>query len=94
MPISGSRDSEINIDGLPDYRMSELAHVEEIEFFSHSRRKAKLSAFSPWQTNAFYSAIYRGFSFNLKKRSFCWYELLISLVFTLCNLWTDVNDEW
>ena len=36
MPISGSRDSEINIDGLPDYRMGELAEVEEIEFFSDS----------------------------------------------------------
>ena len=34
LPISGSRDSEINIDGLPDYRMNESADVEEIEFFS------------------------------------------------------------
>ena len=42
----------------------------------------------------FIGAAYRGFSFNLKKRSFCWAELLISLVFTLCNLWTDVNNEW
>ena len=32
------RDSEINIDGLPDRdRMGELAEVEEIEFFSDSR---------------------------------------------------------
>ena len=30
----GSRDSEINIDGLPDYRMNESADVEETEFFS------------------------------------------------------------
>ena len=34
LPISGSRGSEINIDGLPDYRMRESADVEEIEFFS------------------------------------------------------------
>ena len=33
LPISGSRDSEINIDGLPDYCMGESAHIEEIEFF-------------------------------------------------------------
>ena len=26
--ISGSRDSEVNIDGLPDYRMNESADVE------------------------------------------------------------------
>ena len=32
----GSRDSEINIDGLPDYRMGESADIEEIEFFSDS----------------------------------------------------------
>ena len=39
MPISGSRDSEINIDDLPDRdRMGELAEVEEIEFFSDSIR--------------------------------------------------------
>ena len=31
LPISGSSDSEINIDGLPDYRMNESADVEEIE---------------------------------------------------------------
>ena len=30
----GSRDSEINIDGLPDYHMNESADVEETEFFS------------------------------------------------------------
>ncbi|XP_068696877.1 uncharacterized protein [Montipora foliosa] len=36
LPISGSRDSEINIDGLPDYRMGESADIEEIEFFSDS----------------------------------------------------------
>ena len=30
----GSRDSEINIDGLLDYRMNESADVEETEFFS------------------------------------------------------------
>ena len=30
----GSRDSEINIDGLPDYRMNESSDVEETEFFS------------------------------------------------------------
>lgn len=36
LPISGRRDSEINIDGLPDYRMGESADIEEIEFFSDS----------------------------------------------------------
>ena len=36
LPISSSRDSEINIDGLPDYRMGESADIEEIEFFSDS----------------------------------------------------------
>ena len=36
LPISGSRDSEIYIGGLPDYRMGESANVEEIEFFSDS----------------------------------------------------------
>ena len=36
LPISGSRDSEINIDGLPDYRMGESADIEDIEFFSDS----------------------------------------------------------
>ena len=33
----------------------------------------------------FIAAVYRGFSFNLKKRSFCWAKHLISLVFTLCK---------
>ena len=36
LPISGSSDSEINIDGLPDYRMGESADIEEIEFFTDS----------------------------------------------------------
>ena len=36
LPISGSRDSEINIDGLPDYRKGESADIEEIEFFTNS----------------------------------------------------------
>ena len=36
LPISGSRGSEINIDGLPDYRMGESGGIEEIEFFSDS----------------------------------------------------------
>ena len=34
LPISGSRGSEINIDGLPDYRMVESDDIEEIEFFT------------------------------------------------------------
>ena len=33
LPISNSRDSEINIDDLPDYRMKESADVEELELF-------------------------------------------------------------
>lgn len=36
LPISGSRDSKFNIDGLPKYRMDESADVEEIELFSDS----------------------------------------------------------
>ena len=36
LPISGSRDSEINIDGLPDCRMGESIDVGEIQFFSDS----------------------------------------------------------
>ena len=36
LPIFCSRDSEINIDGLPDYRMGESADIEEIEFFTDS----------------------------------------------------------
>ena len=36
LPISGSRDSEIYIDGLLDYPMGESANVGEIEFFSDS----------------------------------------------------------
>ena len=31
LPISGSRDSEINIDGLPDYCMGESADIEEVK---------------------------------------------------------------
>ena len=34
------RDSEINIDGLPDYRMGESADIEEIEFFSDSEEES------------------------------------------------------
>ena len=34
--ISGSRDSEINIHGFPDYRVDESANVEKIEFFTDS----------------------------------------------------------
>ena len=38
LPMSGTGDIEINIDGLPDYRsrMGESADVEKIEFFSDS----------------------------------------------------------
>ena len=42
--------TDINIDGLSDYRTRESADVEEIEFFSDSgAKKTKLSAFSPRQ---------------------------------------------
>ena len=47
LPISGCRDSEININGLPHYRMNESADVEEIKFFSDSGEETKLSAFTP-----------------------------------------------
>ena len=40
LPISGSRGSEINIDGLPDYRMSEPADIEVIEFFTDSEEES------------------------------------------------------
>ena len=73
----------------------ESADIEEIEYSSLTQeRKAKLSAFSPWQTNVFYSEGYRSFSFNLKKWTpfaYFWYEFYISLVLTL---WADVNDVW
>ena len=39
--------------------------------------KAELSAFGPWQTNAFYSAGNWSFSFNLRKCFCCWYKLYI-----------------
>ena len=45
MPISGGMDSEINIDGLPDYRKGELADVEEIEFFSDSGEESQTQCF-------------------------------------------------
>ena len=47
LPISGSRDSEINIDGLPNNRMDESADVEEMDSSLTQGRKAKLSTFSP-----------------------------------------------
>ena len=40
LPIFGSGDSEINIDGLPDYRMRKWADAEEIEFFSDSGKES------------------------------------------------------
>ena len=80
------------IDGLPDYWMGESADVED---WLTEERKAELSAFSPCQTIALYSEVYRSFSFNLKKRFFCilliWILLYISLVLTL---WTYVNNVW
>ena len=63
-PISGSRDSEINIDGLPDYRMGESADVEEID----------ISVSFNWKKHGHVNRrklIYRVFNFNLKKRSCC-----------------------
>ena len=45
LPISCSRDSEINIDGLTDYRMNESADVEEIEFFSDSGEESLTQSF-------------------------------------------------
>jgi len=45
LPISGSRGSEINIDGLPDCRMGESAGVEEIEFFSDSGEESLTQSF-------------------------------------------------
>ena len=39
LPITGSRDSEINIDGLPDYWMNKSADLEETKFFSTVAQK-------------------------------------------------------
>ena len=36
LPISGSEDSEINMDGLPEYRMGESADIEKIEVCTDS----------------------------------------------------------
>ena len=44
LPISGSRDSELKIDGLADYHMNESAKSNSS---LTQGRKAKLSAFSP-----------------------------------------------
>jgi len=38
--VSGNRDSEINMDGLPHNRMGEFADIEEIEFFTDSDEKS------------------------------------------------------
>ena len=58
LPISGSRDIEINMDGLPDYRMGKSADISQCHLIRRSvhvnRRK-----------------LYRVFNFNLKKRSCC-----------------------
>ena len=47
LPIFGSRDSEININGLPDYHMNESADVESNSSRLTQGRKDKLSAFAP-----------------------------------------------
>ena len=41
LPISDNRDSEINIDGLPDYRMGESADIEQIEFFTDAEEESQ-----------------------------------------------------
>ena len=43
LPISGSRDSEVNFDGLLDYRMGESADIdlEDIKFFTDSEEESK-----------------------------------------------------
>lgn len=38
--ISGSRDSEITIDGLPDYGMGESADIGEIQFFTDTEEES------------------------------------------------------
>ena len=40
LPISGSGDSEIDINGLPEQRKGESADVEEIEFFTESEEES------------------------------------------------------
>ena len=41
LPISGNRDSEINIDGLPEYRVGESADIEQIEFFTDAEEESQ-----------------------------------------------------
>ena len=57
-PISGSRDIEINMDGLPDYRVGKSADISQCHLIGRNvhvnRRK-----------------LYRVFNSNLKKRSCC-----------------------
>ena len=64
LPIHGSRDSELNIDGLPDYRMNWMNQpmLRKGRGILLWLRGGKLSAFSPWHTNAFYIAVYIEFS--------------------------------
>ena len=55
MTFSGTHVRTVRTGSYP-LRMGEYADEEEIEFFSDSEaRKAKLSAFSPWQKIAFYT---------------------------------------
>ena len=58
-----------------------LGNVEELNSSLTQGRKAKLNAFGPWQTNAFYSAVYR--SFSLYKLN----EMFLLLIRTLYHLW-------
>ena len=36
LPLDGSRDSEINIEGLDDYEVGDSADIEDIEFYTDS----------------------------------------------------------
>ena len=36
LPLDGSRDREINIEGLDDYEVGDSADIEDIEFYTDS----------------------------------------------------------
>ena len=64
LPIHDSRNTELNIDGLPEYRMNWMNQpvLWKGRGIPLWLRGGKLSAFSPWHTNAFYIAVYIEFS--------------------------------
>ena len=80
-------------------RVNKPMYMKSNSFLTQGRGKLKLVLLVHDKKGALrmmgssYFAACRIFSFNLKKRSYSLYELYISIVFTLCNLGTDINDE-